>query len=556
MRTAATRRHAARAEAERLRVRAWAPVLIAPGAPLSSAEMAGLRFARLMAPLALVGCAVALYVVIDAARWARTRRARPHRIAPASAHRRRRQRAGGAQGAPQEAIHREIRRHRLVHRREDRRSALRRSRSSTRTSTRARSARARGSSSDRERPRQRGGGRRPGAARAPRCASSPPSPRLRSPRRSPPAPALHGRPAVSAPSAIVTDAESGRILWSRSARRNALDRLDHEAHDRPADARARAALRRRAGRPLRRAAGRVPDQPRPRGAHDGRRPAARAAAGVGQRRRGHARRGRLGLPARLRAGDEPPRPPARPRPTPATRTRSASTRRATTPPRAIWPGSPLELRRNAFFRSTVNRPSATLQSGARDADDRQPQRPGRARAVDRRGQDRTHAAGGLRARRRRAADGPARRQGDLGGARHGSRGRARRRHADAPALGTAPVPARARGARAATSMASVPIRYRRGAEVDLVAGRTLRLTVLRGQRRQHAAGRRAARGDRSAAPRPARRRHRGAGRRQARADACRWSPPPRSRRPASPSRPRTGSPGRWLLGPGRRGAPR
>ncbi len=27
--------------------------------------MAGLRFARLMAPLALVGCAVALYVVID-----------------------------------------------------------------------------------------------------------------------------------------------------------------------------------------------------------------------------------------------------------------------------------------------------------------------------------------------------------------------------------------------------------------------------------------------------------------------------------------------------------
>ena len=47
--------------------------------------------------------------------------------------------------------------------------------------------------------------------------------------------------------------------------------------------------------------------------------------------------------------------------------------------------------------------------------------------------------------------------------------------------------------RAATSMASVPIRYRRGASVDLVAARTVRAVAARGERDPSAARRRRAR---------------------------------------------------------------
>ena len=73
------------------------------------------------------------------------------------------------------------------------------------------------------------------------------------------------------------------------------DRLGDEADDRAADARAQPPLGGLPRRPLPRPAGRVEDQPAARRADDGRRPAARAADRVGQRRGRHARRARRGL---------------------------------------------------------------------------------------------------------------------------------------------------------------------------------------------------------------------------------------------------------------------
>ena len=101
---------------------------------------------------------------------------------------------------------------------------------------------------------------------------------------------------VGAPSAIVVEASSGDVLWARGADKPPPDRLHHEADDGAADARAeRAAGGEDPGGELRRAADRVEARPAPRRADVDRRPAARPDAGVGQRRRGDARRARRRL---------------------------------------------------------------------------------------------------------------------------------------------------------------------------------------------------------------------------------------------------------------------
>ena len=168
---------------------------------------------------------------------------------------------------------------------------------------------------------------------------------------------------------------------------------------------------------------------------------------------------------------------ARAQPTRTSPTRSASTSAATTRPPATSRRSRRELRRNPFFQRTVDRASVKLESGDAPADARQPQRARALRAVGRRGQDGPHAEGGLRARRL----GP-QRQGRHARRRSCSARRARRRATrDTLALlrwgfsqyTSAASPRRGR------VVAQVPIAYRRGAELPLVLGRSVRRAVRR-----------------------------------------------------------------------------
>ena len=91
-------------------------------------------------------------------------------------------------------------------------------------------------------------------------------------------------------------------------------------------------------------------------------------------------------------------------------------------------------------------PRARLTDRRAHAHRRQPQPPGRARAVDRRRQDRPHAERRLRAGRRGDPQGRAARERRAGRA---VRGRARRGHAGAAALRLLALPARAGRARRA-----------------------------------------------------------------------------------------------------------
>ena len=139
----------------------------------------------------------------------------------------------------------------------------------------------------------------------------------------------------------------------------------------------------------------------------------------------------------------------------------------------------LELRRNAFFRSTVNRASVTLRSGARprtianrnDLVAREPW-------IDGVKTGHTLQAGYVLVGEGRGGSGAKVISVVLGTDSEAARdadsltllrwGRRQFKRVRAVTLGDV--------------MESVPIRYRRGAEVDLVAGRTVRMTVLRRQR--------------------------------------------------------------------------
>jgi D-alanyl-D-alanine carboxypeptidase (penicillin-binding protein 5/6) len=141
------------------------------------------------------------------------------------------------------------------------------------------------------------------------------------------------------------------------------------------------------------------------------------------------------------------------------------------------------LERNAFFRRTVNRTSATLKSGARVRTvENRNQLVARAQWIDGVKTGHTQQAGYV-----------------LVGAAHGT-GSKRGVRLISVVLGTGSEAARDQDTLALMQWAmrkfwrvtavrrnesmgvSVPIRYRRGAEVDLVAGRTLRLTLPRGKR--------------------------------------------------------------------------
>ena len=222
--------------------------------------------------------------------------------------------AGDAGEAPH--LHGQGRRHASGDRREDRRVARRRSRAQPRRSTRRRSRRARRSSCASE--------RRCAVARRARRAGARARSRRRAPARPPPRPP----PGSAAPSAIVIEASTGDGRLRARRRPAAPDRLDDQADDRAAHARARAARatsftalalpRRR--RPSRRS-GCAPGE-----RMTVARPAARrccssandAAVTLAERRRRLARaRSCAQMNARARA--------ARARPTPTTPTRSGST---------------------------------------------------------------------------------------------------------------------------------------------------------------------------------------------------------------------------------------
>ena len=132
--------------------------------------------------------------------------------------------------------------------------------------------------------------------------------------RPPSAPAAP--PAIRAPAGDPRRAGHRRRRLSAPGAPLAPGGLDHQAHDRAGDPRARQARPGRHHRALPRLAGRVDHRAARRRADDGGRPAARAAAGQRQRRGGHARGARRRLAERLRRAHEPPRPPARADPHP------------------------------------------------------------------------------------------------------------------------------------------------------------------------------------------------------------------------------------------------
>jgi serine-type D-Ala-D-Ala carboxypeptidase (penicillin-binding protein 5/6) len=145
----------------------------------------------------------------------------------------------------------------------------------------------------------------------------------------------------------------------------------------------------------------------------------------------------------------------------------------------------VHLSRDDFFRRTVNRTSATLQSGARERTvENRNDLVARASWIDGVKTGHTQQAGYV-----------------LVGAGHGT-GTKRGVRLVSAVMGTASEAARDQDTLALLQWGlgrfwrvtavrrneamgvSVPIRYRRGAEVDLVAGRTLRLTLRRGERPQ------------------------------------------------------------------------
>ena len=205
---------------------------------------------------------------------------------------------------------------------------------------------------------------------------------------------------------------------------------------------------------------------------------------------------RLGPGVRRR--DERARHGARPARHDATRTRSASTRRTTARPRATSCRLALVLRRNEFFRETVDRPRATLD---------QRRAPAR-RSLNRNRLVRDHAfvdgvktgrthAGRLRPRRLGDARRRHRRQR---GARRAERGRARRRHARAAALRPRAATAARRSSSAAPSLAQADLKYR-DEQVDLVAGRGRAARPAARRARAGARHRRARRRSRARSPR-------------------------------------------------------
>ena len=117
--------------------------------------------------------------------------------------------------------------------------------------------------------------------------------------------------------------------------------------------------------------------------------------------------------------------------------------------------------------------------GRPGADARQPQHARAAVPVGQRRQDGPHEPGGLRPRGLRDAQ---RRHAGLRRARHGERGGAQRRHPRAPALRASAATRARRAVRRGRVLATAPIRFRRGAELRLVAGRTVRRVVERGTR--------------------------------------------------------------------------
>ena len=337
-----------------------------------------------------------------------------------------------------------------------------------------------------------------------------------------------------------------RVLAQR--RRAPLDRLHHEADDRAAHARAREARR----------------TPSPPPATSRRRPSRRSGCEPGERMsvrdlmRGllvesandaavTLAEGVSGSAPRVRARDEPPRAAAQAAPTRTTRTRSGSTSAATTRAPATSSGSPSLLRdehASSAPRSTGRASGST--SGNRDAHLRQPQRPGRPlpagstasraatparRATCSSARGATHAASSSSPPCSAPRASRARDDGDAGAA----------------ALAAAGASSGSPRSSAAPSSTRVPIRYRRGAELALVARRSVRRVVPRGQRddvtlrvvgrarRRHGPDRRRAvvrHASRSSTERPRRR------------AACRWSRPRASPPPTSSRRRSPGSPAR------------
>ncbi len=138
----------------------------------------------------------------------------------------------------------------------------------------------------------------------------------------------------------------------------------------------------------------------------------------------------------------------------------------------------LLVRRSAFARAVMNRPSAVLHSGVARARDRQSQHADRRGPLDERGQDRAHVDGGL----------------VPGGRRPAQRGRARQRGARHAERGGAGTPTRSgccAGASRATRASRRSPRARRSPgstvrdqdrRVAVAPARTVRVVVRRGER--------------------------------------------------------------------------
>ena len=222
-----------------------------------------------------------------------------------------------------------------------------------------------------------------------------------------------------------------------SGRQAALGRLHDEADDRAPHARGGEARRHVHGRRLQRAAGRVQDRAAG-GRADARvGPDARPAAGIRQRRRGHAGRGRLRLAQGVRAPDEP------------ARARAQAREHALREPDRARPGGQLLVRARPRDAGDPAAQEPVLQQGrglpVRDAQDRRPAahvpQPQPARdplRLGQRRQDRPHPRRGLRARRLGAPErGPARQRG----ARDAQRGGPRQRHDEPVLVGLPALPA-------------------------------------------------------------------------------------------------------------------
>ena len=225
--------------------------------------------------------------------------------------------------------------------------------------------------------------------------------------------------------------------------------------------------------------GRVADRAAAGGADDGARPPARPARRVGQRRRGHARRGRQRLAPRVRARDEPPRGAAQAhqhalREPDRARRAGQLLQRPRPRPAGHLPAHQLVLPHDG------GPPDRAADLGQPRAHVRQPQRPRRALPLDQRRQERPHLA-----RRATCWSGP-------GATSAGSR--------SSPPCSARPSVAarddatlrllewgrrqfqRVTVVERGDELARVPIRYRRGAELALVAERSVRRVVPRGQR--------------------------------------------------------------------------